>query len=454
MRIVSRIACMGWVVSGALVHVGCGNSSSTTEGITGPSGSGGTGGTGTGGASVSSSSSGGMGGTGGAGLPFSSEGTSTFESDAAVAANDAGGVVAAWIAFFPDNTSSIGYGVSQDGGDTWTAPAYLASPNGLYASQPVVVADGKKGFVLGWAAFGPDFNMPDEHLYVASLAAGATTFGEPVLVSDDGTSKTRDFDKPRLAVDASNDTLVTWADFTGFNMGAPAALTFARSNDGTTFKPTTVTSDASFGSLAYPCLDRDLGPTAPLYMVHLGSGSTVILHKSTDQGKTWAPHDVPAADVQFQDVTCVAHGNDVWISYASGTASFVPGKNTPADQVEVVHSANGGDAFDAPVTVTAGAAGTQYLFPQIARTAGGELAVVYYRGKETETNELVLAKSADGTAWTEGVIATPGTFILDRNFANWLGDYLGIASAGDSLVFAYGDNTGAKTHIKFMKAAP
>lgn len=474
MRRMSRGALLGWAfvsIAGAAAQVGCGDSSSaTTEGTTSTSGSGGSGAAGGGGASSSSGgggsgaaggtggagATGGSGGSGGAGagLPFTSEGASSYETEGVVAANGEGDVVAAWLAFFADNTSAIGYAVSHDGGELWTAPAYVESPNGLYASAPVVVADAKKRFTLGWAAFGPDFAMPDEHIYTARMEAGSDTFGDPIVASDDGTSKTRDFDKPWLAVDANDETLATWADFTDYNLGAPASLTFARSADGKTFQTTTVTNDATFGNLAYPCLDRDLGPTAPLYMVHLGGGLSVTLRKSIDQGKTWAIHDVPAMDVRFQDVTCVVHGDDVWVAWGSGMAQFVPGQTTPADAVEVAHSSNGGEAFDPPVTVTAGPLGKHYMFPQLARTAGGKLAVVYYRGNDGDPNELVLATSSDGTTWSESTIATPGTFILDRTLANWLGDYMGIAAAGETLMFAFADNTAGKSHVAFTKMTP
>lgn len=457
MRAMRRAVFAGWMVVGAVAQAGCGDSGSSTTGVDTTSGSGGTGADGGGGAT----SAGGTGGAGastgtggaGAGLPFDSKGTSSYEAEATIAASGDGGVVAAWIAFFADNTSAIGYVVSHDDGGTWTAPAYVKSPGGLYASQPVVAADGQGRFVLAWAGFGLDSAMPDEHVYVARLDAGADVFGAPILASDDGASKTRDFDKPWLAVDANDNTLVTWADFTGFNGGTPPSLTFARSADGTTFTRTTVTADATFGNLAYPCLDVDAGPAAPLYMVHLGANATVSLRASADQGKTWALHDTPATDVLFQDVTCVVKGSDVWIGYASGTAPFVPGESQPADAVEVIHSGNGGQTFDAPVTVTTAGSGDQYLFPQLALTPGGQLAIAYYQGVVNGSAELVLATSSEGTAWSGAVIASPGSFIVDRTHANWLGDYMGLARTEKAMVLAYGDNTEGKTHISFAKIA-
>ena len=97
---------------------------------------------------------------------------------------------------------------------------------------------------------------------------------------------------------------------------------------------------------------------------------------------------MPATSVVFQDITCAAHGSDLWITYASGTAVFSPSQDSPGDAVSVVHSATGGDAFDQPVTVSNGGAGAQYLFPQIARSPAGDLLVAYYQRFHGETRSL------------------------------------------------------------------
>ncbi|MEO7330949.1 MAG: hypothetical protein ABI193_20410 [Minicystis sp.] len=274
-----------------------------------------------------------------------------------------------------------------------------------------------------------------------------------MVASDDGSATSRDFDKPSLAVDANDNLLLTWADFTGSNMGTPPALTFARSVDGTTFNRTTITADASFGNLAALCLDSAAGPAAPLYLVHLGAGATITLRKSIDQGKTWPALAVPAANVVFQDITCVAHGADLWITYASGDAVFSPSQSSPGDAVSVVHSATSGDSFDQPVTVSNGGAGAQYLFPQIVRAPAGELGIAYYQGVVDGPASLVLATSANGAAWTSTTLGMAGKFTLDRTLASWLGDYLGLASTSAGTFTTYTENSAGKAHIAFTDLA-
>ncbi|APR78492.1 Hypothetical protein A7982_03839 [Minicystis rosea] len=425
----------------------CGGGSSETTstgggGTTSSSTSSG-GGTGTGISFTSST------GTGGAATgPFSSKGTSSYEAQTSLASDGKDTVVAAWIAFFSDNTSSIGYAVSKDGGGTWTAPQYIASPDGRLASNPVLAADGHGRFSLAWLGFRVA-NGPDEHIYLSRLDDATGTFGAPVVASDDGTSTTLDFDKPSIAVDANDNILLTWADFTG-----TPSLTLARSADGTTFTRSTITADDTFGNLASLCLDRSLGPTAPLYLVHLGASATLTLRRSTDQGKNWQTLPVPATNVVFQDVTCAASGLQLWIVYASGTALFSPSQDSPADAVNVVRSSNGGDAFDAPSTVSNGPAGAQYLFPRVVRDSGPRLNVAYYEGKVGEPASLRLATSVSGSVWSVQPIGTPGTFTLDRTLASWLGGYLGLAVVGSQRRVSYTENTAGKAHIGLFAEFP
>lgn len=421
---------------------GAGASSTTSDGGSGGAGAGG--GTGaTGG-----------GGTGGStGNPFTSEGETSYETQTSLAADGKGGVVAAWIGFFADNTSGIGYAVSRDGGEHWTAPAIVESPGGRLASNPVVVADGKGQFSLAWLGFRADGTGPDEHIYVSRLDPATETFAPPAVASDDGTSTQLDFDKPSMKVDASDALLLTWADFSATAMGGPAALTFARSTDGEVFSKVKITDDATFGNLAALCLDTSLGPSAPLYLVHLGPNGTVTLRTSVNQGQSWELRPTPAAQVLFQDITCAVSDKDLWIAYAAGTALFSPTEDSPADAVYVMHSSNGGVTFDTPAKVSDGAAGEQYLFPQITRSGSGKLGVVYYQGVVDGPAQLVLSSSADGAAWTTSPIASTGTFTIDRTIASWLGAYVGFAIPADLGLVSYADNSANKAHVRFAQIA-
>lgn len=440
----------------ALVTPGCddggGNGASTTSSSSTSGGAGG--GNGGAGGGANTGGEGGTAGTGGGtNMPFTSEGPSNYESQTQIVADTKGNLVAAWMAFSTNGDSAIGYAVSRDGGLNWTAPKTIASPNGRLASNPVLAIDGQGRTTLAWLGFALDFNNPDEHIYASRLDPQTETFGTPVIASDDGTKTTLDFDKPAIVVDANDNLLLTWADFTGSNMGLPASLTFARSVDGQTFTRSTVTADATFGNLATVCLDRSQGPTAPLYMVHLGANGTVTLRVSTDQGQTWQLRSTPAMATLFQDITCVANGQTLWVAYASGNGGFMPGYDTAADSVMVMRSKDGGMTFDMPVAAAKPAAGEMMLYPRIARSASGKLGVVYYQGKVDAAANMVLASSMDGSTWSTSPVANTGTLTLDRTIASWLGGYVGFAIAGEKGYVTYADNSANKTHVHYAEIA-
>lgn len=450
------------VVMSAIVTQGCGDGAGTSTSSSSSSGSssgaagagGGTGGSGNNGGEGGSAGTGGGGGSGGGmSTPFTSEGSSAYESQTQVVADTKGNIVAAWMAFGTDGSAVVGYAVSRDAGTNWTAPKTISAPDGRLSSNPTLAMDSKGRVALVWAGFRPDFNNPDEHIYLSLLDAQTETFPAPAIASDDGTSTTLDFDKPSVTVDASDNWLVTWADFTGTNMGGPASLVFARSIDGKAFTRNTVTNDATFGNLAYVCLDRSLGANAPLYMVHLGANFSVSLRVSTNNGQTWTLRSTPATNALFQDITCVVGGTDVWISYASGTAPFMFGFDTPADAAIVMHSKDSGTTFDPLATVSNPAAGEVLLYPRIARSASGKIGVTYYQGKTDSPAKLVLASSLNGSPWVNSPIVDTGKLTLDRTIPSWLGGYFGFAIAGEKGYTTYADNSSNKSHVKFTEIA-
>jgi hypothetical protein len=440
------------------VTAGCGSDSPTTSTSTGSTASGTGGGETTstgssGGSETTSTSSSGTGTGGGANGPFTSHGDASYEAQTSIAASDAGSVVAAWIGFFADNTSAIGYAVSRDAGVTWTAPAYIKSPGGRLAGSPVVAVDKNDRFSLGWLGFRLDINAPDEHIYLARLDPKATTFGAPVVASDDGASTLRDFDKPSITIGASDEVLLTYADFTGTGMGMPAHLVLTKSLTDTTFAQMPFATDASFGNLGNICRDQAAGVGGRLYLPHLGANGIILLHSSINEGTSWDTSTPTSTNVVFQDITCATKGSDLWITYASGVAPFVPGQNTPGDAVNVVHSGDSGKTFDPVVTVSSGPAGAQYLFPRIARGPTGTLEIVYYQGTAGNPATLMRATSITGATWMASKLADAGTFTLDRSLANWLGDYLGVAAVGKGVFSSYTENTAGKAHIGFVTVA-
>ncbi len=408
--------------------------------------------TSTGGAASGGAASGGA-GQGGAAAGFSSIGTSSFETQASLAADAQGDVLVTWVAVNADGSSSVGYALSRDAGASWAAPAYLPAPDGRLSTNPVVAVDSQGTFTLAWVGFRLDPQTPDEHVYLARLETSDTTFSTPVVASDDGTATDRDFDSLAIAIDANDDVLLTYANFTGFTQGFLPQLLFARSSDGASFTRTPIVSDDTFGNLAALCLDGSLGPSAPLYVVHLGAAGTLVVRRSTDGGTTWEAQPAPgAASVVFQHPTCAVDGDTVHVAYASGDAMFSPSDDSPGDAIQVVRSNDGGGSWAQPVTVTEAGA-DQYLFPRLAVSPDGKLEIAYYQGVVGQPATFMHASSSNGTTWTRSEILPAGTFTTDLTLASWLGGYVGLDLPGTSGFVAFAENTQNKTHIAFAEIA-
>jgi hypothetical protein len=114
----------------------------------------------------------------------------------------------------------------------------------------------------------------------------------------------------------------------------------------------------------------------------------------------------------------------------------------PGTAVKVVHSGNSGASYDAAVTVSNAATGTEYLLPQLVITASGTLEALYYQGSSMQPATLERAYSTDsGATFTVVDLAMPGTFNLDRGASLWLGDYVGLFAAGNTIYTSYGNNS-------------
>src|SRR5262249_42418029 len=136
------------------------------------------------------------------------------------------------------------------------------------------------------------------------------------------------------------------------------------------------------------------------------------------------------------------HASNLWIGYAAGTPSGVPSNTDPASSVRLLLSTDGGSTIMSRITVSDGPSGTLYLLPQLVVTSQEVLHVVYYQGTINGPASLVHAASSDsGVSWSRNIVDMPGTFTTNRAAASWLGDYLGVYSAGSSVYVAYADNS-------------
>ena len=361
--------------------------------------------------------------------PVISAGVGVLEAEPHVAVSSSGDVVAVWIS----EPLHVAYSVSHNRGSTWTSPAILDTGE-MRAGDPTVAVDSTGAFYAAWMEM--TGTVPDvvSHVFVARLAPGSSAFGVPVEASDP--SARYFLDKPWVLVDNRDAVLVTWFNASRF------ALVVGRSTDG---GASFARFDAAMISgLAYPCIDREGGAGAPIYVVyHDDTGEAIGLAKSTDGGTSWSvpSRSIPGDRAAGEDSTCVVHGEDLWLAYARGAG----------DTVRVIHSPNGGATYDRVVDAAIAPTGSLALLPQLVRTASGTLDLIYYRGAIGGAARVTRSSSTDGgETWRCSDLGAAGMTAFTRDSALWWGDYLGVSATDGALYIAHSDNSSGFGHIRFL----
>jgi hypothetical protein len=463
----------------AATAVSCGARTPIAESLTsstvGVGGAGGAGGQGTGGSGgVGGQGPGGSGGAGGQGAGGTGAGGGTtnpvisakpdsfIESETSTATAANGFVSVAWIDILQSGGSAIGYVFSTDDGKSFPEPSSVSSPDGRQASDPVLAVDAAGGFYLSWVGYYiDDTGTPsDMHVYVAKAPPGATSFGEPVTVSNLGGND--DFyDKPWITVTNDGTILVTYAVFSNVS----SKLMAARSKDGVNWAESTILeSGSAFYNLAFPCAPQNGTRIYTTYLV-LTNVIKVGLSFSDDQGASWSPLvksptvSLAEENVAFTDPSCVAAGNEVWVAYGLTDEPLAGGSaDTPRlTNIRAVRSSDQGASFDLRLEAGDASAAPYFLLPGLVREESGALDVVYYAGTGDEDSEGTFrrARMADPALGfsPSQVIEKPVTYLLARDDPRWLGDYIGVATRGDRLYTSYVVNTDGLAHVAFARPA-
>jgi hypothetical protein len=399
---------------------------------------------------ASTTSSTGSGGSGG--NPISISTASDVEAETHVAAAPNGVVAVAWIAIKAGGFSTNGYRFSTDGGSTFGPVQTLDSPNGEVASDPVLAVDKQNNVYLTWIGFKFDAqgNPYDMHVYAATAPAGTTTFGAPVEVTPAGSNA--QFDKPWIIVTNQNTVVVTYAKT------STGGIYSARSTDqGKSWQNTVIVEDGNFRNLVYPCISPSGNRLWAVY--HAGGG--VGIRWTDDDAMTWPTNNKAAVAAQgeqpaFEDPTCAANGNDVWVSYGLTNDQMTGESASPKlYTIRVAHSGDGGATIDSRVDAGDAAAGMYFMHPQLIRDGAGSLGLFYYAGNSDGDPMATVrrSRSADGMTWQAStVVYQPVSLIPDRASKQWLGDYIGFGAQGANLFMSYVDNSSGVSHINFDKA--
>jgi hypothetical protein len=388
-------------------------------------------------------------------VSMSPKSLSEAETSIAVAAN--GYLAVAYIGI-TQLGSNNGYRFSTDQGDTFVAADALdAYKPGAETSDPVLATDAQNNFYLSWVEFMRDAqgNPFDMHVYVARAMAGTTSFTDVAEVTSNPQGIDA-YDKPWIMVTNDGALLVTYARV------STGGIFAARSTDFNTWTSATIIDDKmSFRNLVFPCQPAG---AMKLYVAYNAIGG-IGLRWSDDAGMTWdSTKATPVADTgemsAFDDPTCVADGQEVWVSYGLSNDNIMGG-GTAAPKlfaIRIAHSSDSGVTIDNRYDAHDTAAGALYQHPYLVREPSGVLDLTYYAGnQEGDTaGSYRLARSMDGgKTWPASTaIKAPITFTARRDTGAWLGDYEGLAFSGGTLYMSYVDNSRVTSHTAFYRTTP
>jgi hypothetical protein len=393
---------------------------------------------------------------GGANLVDLTTGSSTvLDSETAIAYAN-GWLLAVWTAVDQTGMSAIGYAFSKDNGATWTPPDAFTAPAGLAAGDPVVTSDAQGNFYVGF--LGIDVNAGrGGPVFVRKALAGQTTFQPPVTVSDAPDGGDVGFDKPWMTVTSQGTLVIIYSEMDA----ADSVLVVARSTDGgQTFSRVRVGAGEGGYNRVRPCVS---GARMWMAAMGFGSGVTVVLRWSDDDGETWPAQnrsEVPTtaeSDVAYVDPNVACNGNDVWVLYGRSPDAITQDDTQMLTKIRLAHSANGGTSFDFRVDVQDTLGGARSMLPEIVREPGGALDLVYYAGTTPRASGTFRrARSTDdGRTFAPSVEIDPGiVFTPARADVRWLGDYVGLAFGGGKLSTTYVHNAGGKARVYYYGAAP
>jgi ELWxxDGT repeat protein len=418
-------------------------------------------------------------------------------------------IAAIWMDQYPNGNA---VSVTLDGGVTWRnvlIPGFTPATGGT----------GKSAFDP-WLSFDPNGNLyssggaglpKGNALFLVNRSTdGGRSWSAPIRINTPGNSGNgwgpQGDDKPSITADPANPNYVyaTWARFnnaTSFQ-GQSAETMFARSIDGgLTWQPersihTTSQSDFNWGHQIVVLPDGTLVDAFTEGMFTSNRPGTLTLLRSTDHGLTWSapisalvqqplvdPQEKPPnaiitdpdtghpveAHPMFASIAVDRHSGNLYAAWVDARFS-----NAQYNSIAFSLSTDGGFTWSQPVQAnqtpnTVPAIDRQAWNPTIAVAADGTVGVSYYDFRKNTAAPGALtdywlatapAPTTNPTSWSE-VRLTNTSFDLEQvptRFGgdSWLGDYEGLAAAGNDFVAVWAMPDGsaaAQENVFFRRAA-
>ena len=391
---------------------------------------------------------------------------------------DANHLVASWQQDRWSNGSARGIltAVTFDGGTTWS---YVQVPFSVCSGGNATNGGNYLRATDPWLSFGPagtvyqsvlstsGGNFQDgstNALLVSRSTDGGRTWSNPTTaIVDTGTFFN---DKEAITADP-RDARFAYLAWDRLQQSVGGASWFARTSDGgATWEPARPVYDPGRDRQTIANLVRVLpdGTLVLMFLEIVGNEdqpqtAAVRVMRSADKGTTWsAPITVssaqplgtrdPATGRGVRDGSIVpqmAVGADGILHVVWQDGRF----SGTRDAIAYARSTDGGLTWSAPVRVN-GAPNVAAFMPQVHVRADGVVGITYYDFRSDTTDPATLptdywlARSVDGTSWTEQRVAGPfdlagAPLAADAYF---LGDYMGLASAGTAFLSLHVRTTG------------
>jgi hypothetical protein len=393
-------------------------------------------------------------------------------------------IVTAWIAH---GHAGNAVSTSFDGGNTWqivVIPGITECTGGIYPQA-----------ANNWLSFAPNgdlysiggaFGKLTPLMLVNKSTDGGLTWSNPIQLNTTGNSAHSD-DKPSITADPSNPNYVyaTWARLNpSFGPANRMETMFARSTDGgMTWQPEQSIHKASSGDLCYGqqivvLPDGTLIDAFTEGKFTKNHKAMLTLLRSTDQGQTWsvpiaAAVQQPLVDPNLTPANALVTDPDtgqgiethpmfpsVAVDRTSGNlyAAWQDARfgNFQYNSIAFSMSADGGFTWSNPIQVnqtpdSVPPIDRQAWNPAVAVAANGTVAVSYYdfryntAAPGASTDYWLAYTPAPATnprIWSE-VRLTDSSFNLEQaptrfNGGFFLGDYEGLAAAGNDFVAVWG----------------
>ncbi|HEU0036054.1 MAG TPA: hypothetical protein VFQ53_35825 [Kofleriaceae bacterium] len=346
----------------------------------------------------------------------------------------------------------IGYAFSADDGETWQAPGTLAFEGRETPYNVKVSGDARGGFWAVW--LGRSITVHDA-IVVARALPGTAAFEAPVEVTNPSAAN-EGYDLPAIATHRGT----ALAAYTVYHASC-MSTEVARSDNGRDWTRTIAgrcEAAMPVRNLNAICASES---STRIWLANVAGDPSagnlrVELRHSDDDGKSFPASSLqivssPGQHVACDPIACTMQGDDLWLAYGLSDDAVEPGVFPKLTSIQVLRISSAGIARFEALDDASGFA----MHPNLTSDPSGAIHVVYHAGARDDdpAGQLRSTRLAAGAAAFEPSRPLDGPLLFNQQWGEtgFLGDYDGLAIAGNSLAAAYAFGAGSDVHVAFQR---